>query len=145
RGDCGVFSSGYWIVMFGRNANCRNVTARPTKSSVRKNVLKKLAGVFISSPQATRNRARSPLRKGASLARRNEHCVSSYRFSPASPRADLVVPEHAFDEYPNERDGNEDLPTETHDLIVSIARERRAEPEETEQEEPNLHEEPEEA
>src|SRR5690606_14640324 len=51
-GDCGVFSSGYWIVTCGRNANCRKVTASPTKSSVRNSVLKKLAGVFISSPRA---------------------------------------------------------------------------------------------
>src|SRR5688500_16921778 len=97
--------------MFGRNANWRSVTPRPISSSVRKNVLKKLAGVFMS----------------------------------ARPGTDFVPLENAFHRDPHERHRDEDLPAEPHDLIVAVARERGAEPQEAEQEERDLEEQPDEA
>src|SRR5688500_14311469 len=94
--------------MFGRSANWRSVTPSPISSSVRKDVLKKLAGVFMS-----------------------------FR-----PRSELVQLEHAFDRDPHQRHRNEHLPAEAHDLVIAIARERGAEPQEAEQEERDLDEQP---
>src|SRR5262249_39506641 len=45
----------------------------------------------------------------------------------------------------DERDGNEHLPAEAHDLVVAIAGERGADPEEEEEQREHLREEPEEA
>ena len=52
-----------------------------------------------------------------------------------APRPDLEVHHHAFDHDPDDGHRNQDLPAETHDLVVAVARERGAEPEEQEQEE----------
>ena len=43
---------------------------------------------------------------------------------------------------PDDRDRDEDLPAEPHDLVVAVTGERRAEPEETEQEETRLEHQP---
>src|SRR4051794_11168232 len=61
---------------------------------------------------------------------------------PHSPGSDFQVSEHAFNRDPDDGHRNQDLPAETHDLVVSVARERGAEPQETEQEEEQLGEQP---
>src|SRR5262245_56073701 len=61
------------------------------------------------------------------------------------PRADLVILQDALDEDPHQRDWNEYFPAEPHDLVVAITRERRAKPQEAEQEEPDLQQQPDEA
>ena len=43
---------------------------------------------------------------------------------------------------PHQGDGNEHLPAQAHDLVVAIARERGAEPQEAEQQEADLGQEP---
>src|SRR5262249_24770501 len=47
---------------------------------------------------------------------------------------------HEYDPY--ERDGNEDLPPQPHDLVVAIARESRANPQKDEQDGAGLEEQP---
>jgi hypothetical protein len=50
--------------------------------------------------------------------------------------------EHASTSDPDERDGDQHLPAQPHDLVVAIARERGAEPQEQEQEEEQLDRQP---
>src|SRR5688500_19540324 len=54
----------------------------------------------------------------------------------------LPVPHPRLDHDPHQRHRDEHLPSEAHDLVVAVARKRRAEPEETEQEEADLDREP---
>src|SRR6185436_15237579 len=59
-----------------------------------------------------------------------------------SPGPDFQIGQQAFDEDPDDGDRDEDLPPESHDLVVSIARKRRAKPQEAEQEDEKLQEQP---
>jgi hypothetical protein len=52
------------------------------------------------------------------------------------------VQPHANDQQPHQSDRDEDLPAQTHDLVIAITREGRSEPEETEEEEGGLEYEP---
>src|SRR5262245_42978787 len=62
-----------------------------------------------------------------------------------SPGPDFRVCHHAFGHDPDDGHRNQDLPAETHDLVVPVTRERRAEPEEQEEDEEQLQEQPMEA
>ena len=62
-----------------------------------------------------------------------------------APGTDLEVDHHALDHDPHQRDGNQHLPAEAHDLVVAVAREGGAQPQEQEQEEEDLQEQPVEA
>ena len=61
------------------------------------------------------------------------------------PGPDLEVRHDALHDDPHERDRDQHLPAEAHDLVVAVARERGAEPEEQEQHAEDLEGEPEEA
>src|SRR5215472_15948066 len=61
------------------------------------------------------------------------------------PRPDAVERQHHLDSDPHQRHGDQRLPAEPHDLVVAVAREGGAEPEEEEQEYEDLEAEPEEA
>src|SRR5262245_3702336 len=65
--------------------------------------------------------------------------------SLSRPRPDTQRGERAFDRDPDDRHGDEHLPPETHDLIVAVARESAAKPQEAEAEERHLRREPAEA
>src|SRR5882724_12193025 len=62
-----------------------------------------------------------------------------------TPWADRKVRHHALYADPHERHRDQDLPAETHDLVIAVARKSRPEPEEKEQRAENLEPEPEEA
>src|ERR1700689_955847 len=61
------------------------------------------------------------------------------------PGTDVGVDHDSLDREPDERHRNQRLPAQTHDLIVSIAREGRAQPQEGEHGRQGLQAEPEEA
>src|SRR5687767_1389713 len=90
------------------------VMYRPTNSSVRKKVLKILAGVFMADLLAP----------------------------SGCPGSDLVDHEHAEHDQPHQRHRDEHLPAQAHDLVVAIPWERGAEPQETKQEEGDLDRQP---
>src|SRR4051812_30694242 len=58
------------------------------------------------------------------------------------PVRDGLHHEHRHHHDPHQGQGDEDLPAEPHDLVIAVARERRANPEEGEHEERDLGEEP---
>src|ERR1700754_4812618 len=61
---------------------------------------------------------------------------------PSAEREPAEVLEAARDEHPDDRDRDEHLPAEPHDLVVAVAREACAEPDVRGREEEHLEEEP---
>src|SRR5690606_108461 len=61
---------------------------------------------------------------------------------PLEPRAHARQDESGLDDQPDQRDRDQHLPAQPHDLIVAIAREGRSDPEVAELEEADLQAEP---
>src|SRR5215470_19607354 len=61
------------------------------------------------------------------------------------PRPDAIERQHHLDPDPHQRHGNQRLPAEPHDLVIAVAREGGAEPEEQKHDQKNLDQEPPEA
>src|SRR5882672_5904559 len=116
RGDSSTLSLGYSTVMCGRNWFL-SVTHSPTQSSSRRNVL--------------RNSLRPPVAR-ASLGR-----VTALIVPPSSSPGEDQDPEPRAD-HVDDRQGDEPLPPEGHELIVAVARVGPPEPDVHEQEERHL-------
>src|SRR5690606_27878304 len=114
RGDCGVFSIGYISVYLGLNRYLR-VNPIPCSSSMSSRLLKY---------ETIRFGAR--LLISVSLSRQ-EHAV---------------VRHQRGDDDPGDRQRDEHLPAQPHDLVVAITRERRTEPDVRAREEHHLGEQP---
>src|SRR5690606_30441817 len=115
RGDCGVFSIGYISVYLGRNRYL-SVSHMPCPSSTSRSVLNSQA---------------------------MELAVDGLFTSVALPRQEHVVIGHQRDhDDPRDRDRDEHLPAQPHDLVIAVARERGAEPDVATGEEGDLGQQP---
>ncbi len=69
--------------------------------------------------------------------------LEGIRYGPwGSPGTDVVTEHGRLDRDPHQRDRNQDLPTQAHDLVVAIAREGGSQPQEDAQQQENLDDQP---
>src|SRR6478672_9175251 len=148
RSEGSFFCSGYWIVTFFLK-KCRPVTERPSKRSSSVSLSSHFFSAMCPLLRNRRRYGREALAAGELLAQLRQK-VHQHEQAPEDIREqkEAVAPagrrenrERHHDDV-RERDRDHPLPAESHELVEPVPRERRAEPDVAEQEEPGLDQEP---